>query len=148
MEIKTKYNVGDKVWTMAFEEIFSTDIKEINISVGIEKYSQEEEIQLRYRVNCRIDVREDQIFSTKEELLEAVVDNGDNIIYVAPDCLGGFKEGDVVWKASFNVIHKGKIKVATEEDLAKRKHRYTGEIWGDEECLYRSLEELIEARTV
>lgn len=89
-------------------------------------------------------MKEEYLFATKEDLIDAFTDIEDNIIYVAPDCLGDFKEGDVVWKASFNKIHRGTIKVATEEDLAKRKYRYTGEIWGDEDCLYRTKEELIE----
>ena len=139
MEIKTKYEVGDNVWVMTHTQIMRVSIECILIKVF-----QEQITTIQYKILNRV-YDEENIYKTKEELLNAVVNEDICTIYVERDCLGGFKEGEIVWKANFDSISKGKIKIATDWDLAKREYQYAGEIWGDEDCLYRTKEELLKA---
>lgn len=74
MEIKTKYNIGDEVWTMENNRAELVTIKEITIKV-----CRSNEILEKYTLICRLLTQiyeitrcDDDLFPTKEELLASL----------------------------------------------------------------------------
>lgn len=74
MEIKTKYNIGDKVWTMEKNKAEFVTIKEITIRV-----CRSNEILEKYTLNCMLLTQiyeitrfDDELFPTKEALLASL----------------------------------------------------------------------------
>lgn len=80
MEIKTKYNLGDKVYVMHDNKVVYFTIQRINIKIGdkisIEYVSSEKFRQYLYLSKesdyMSLYVEEEKVFSTKEELLKSL----------------------------------------------------------------------------
>ena len=84
MEIKTKYNIGDKVWFMENNHIVHSTICGYCISYGVGAFygkygTGDPQIDVSYNlrggdvcVASVMNIKEDELFPTKEELLKSL----------------------------------------------------------------------------
>ena len=64
----TKYNIGDKVWLISDNQAVRSDITRIIISV-----ESQDKCMVTYSLHYSdVEIPEDQLFSTKEELLKSL----------------------------------------------------------------------------
>lgn len=68
MEVKTKYDIEDNVWMVSTNKVVKTTVTGLGITLtGPDSY------EVDYSVNySSIDIPENQLFRTKEELLESL----------------------------------------------------------------------------
>ena len=68
MEVKTKYDIEDNVWMVSANKVVKTTVTGLGITLtGPDSY------EVDYSVNySSIDIPENQLFRTKEELLESL----------------------------------------------------------------------------
>lgn len=81
MEIKSKYNIGDKVYTLSQNKVICFNIKKIDITINEKEtsiiYTSKETYEeyshiTGYEVTHNWLRSEDKIFLTKEELLQSL----------------------------------------------------------------------------
>jgi hypothetical protein len=64
MTIETKYNIGDEVWVMSYNNHIHCD-KIVSISI-------KSDLSIMYNFSCLFSREESKIFPTKEELLKSL----------------------------------------------------------------------------
>lgn len=74
MEVKTKFNLGDEVWTMENNKAVSGSIKELTINICINgKITIKYTIKVLWKSQIWDTTRyEEELFPTKEELLKSL----------------------------------------------------------------------------
>ena len=77
MTIETKYNIGDKVWGILGNKVQCTTITNIRVSNDscfTNEYGEMvgTEMNIQYYLLCNAWVDEENLFSTKEELLKSL----------------------------------------------------------------------------
>ena len=80
MEIKTKYNIGDEMWTMHDNKVICFTIKGINIKVEdktLVEYISSEKFKQHSYFSDRLEymplyIKEEKVFLTREELLKSL----------------------------------------------------------------------------
>lgn len=66
--VKSKYNIGDKVWYISNNRVQSMDITGVNVCV-----ESKEECKVEYILHFNSSwVNEDKLFKSKKELLESL----------------------------------------------------------------------------
>ena len=66
--VKTKYNIGDKVWYISSNKVQSLDITGVRVCV-----EPEEERKVEYILHFNSSwINEDKLFKSKKELLESL----------------------------------------------------------------------------
>jgi hypothetical protein len=64
MTIETKYNIGDEVWVMSYNNHIHCD-KIVSISI-------KSDLSIMYNFSCLFSREEKELFPTKEELLKSL----------------------------------------------------------------------------
>ena len=71
MIINTKYSIGDTVYSMSDNKVICEHITSI-ITETVKDHKDNHETDIRYRTNNSRVIKEDRVFSTKEELLKSL----------------------------------------------------------------------------
>ena len=71
MKITTKYSLGDEIYTMCNNKVLVEHIKSISINITID-HKGSLITETRYESNNSWWLNEDKVFSSKEELLNAL----------------------------------------------------------------------------
>ena len=71
MEIKTKFNIKDEVWYLFENKIHTGWISRIETDSKYE-YGQLSKVYIKYTIGVSIELSEDRLFSTKEDLLKSL----------------------------------------------------------------------------
>ena len=71
MTINTKYNIGDVVYSMGSNKVCLDRITSILIRTGVD-HKENVVTEIRYETNNSKSLREEVVFSSKEELLNSL----------------------------------------------------------------------------
>ena len=78
MKIETKANVGDTVFYIFHNKVCSSDVQYVNIHISNEKRGamavEAIKVEVKYKVCHSDNVLESNIYTSKEELAQAVLD--------------------------------------------------------------------------
>lgn len=69
MEIKTKFNIGDEVWSLSENRLMKRKIKQIIINKGIEYVFNDSSMSLVEKLYHRPIIGESCCFATKNDLI-------------------------------------------------------------------------------
>ncbi len=72
MEINTKYNIGDAVWTISDHKAVRGKVTGIVATVGLRKHENTYGASARYSVDLgwgEPDIKEENLYPTREELI-------------------------------------------------------------------------------
>ncbi len=80
MTIETKFNIGDKVFVLFFNKIYTVEIKHITINVDVNSfkvpktgiYYSTDELHDKFYDRKQKSFGEESLFKTKQELLESL----------------------------------------------------------------------------
>ena len=83
MEIKTKLSIGDDVYYMCNDRIFCSPVKSIKTDSGFNLENEEDDVRIETLIIYHLDnsshVKENEAFSTIDELLEYLKSSFDDL---------------------------------------------------------------------